>query len=79
MAIAGESGDALSIDEAAAAAVPLVADGDVPAAARLVAAALSAAPPGHAGWTIPIDPLLGVQRDPMAWADVLARLRERAM
>jgi len=43
-----------------AAAVPLVWDADTPAAVRLVADVLRAAPPGNAGWTIPIDPLLRV-------------------
>jgi DNA-binding winged helix-turn-helix (wHTH) protein len=40
--------------------------------------ALLAAPAGNAGWLIPIEPLLGVHRQPDAWAPVLARLRARA-
>jgi hypothetical protein len=69
---------ASSLDDALAEAVRLVADGDAAAAAGFVAAGLRATPPGHAGWTIPIDPLLNVQGSPDAWAEVLAILRERA-
>jgi hypothetical protein len=32
----------------------------------------------NAGWLIPIDPLLGVSRQPSAWARVLQLLRDRA-
>lgn len=66
------------IDAAMAHAALLVARGSIPAAARLLADALAAAPPGNAGWTIPIDPLLDVQHDPGAWAGVLQLLRDRA-
>lgn len=48
-------------------------------AARQVRAALDAAPPGSsAGWSIPIEPLLGVPDHPLEWAGVLAALRARA-
>ncbi len=67
-----------AIDAALARAVPFVANGDATAAAQVVAATLAAAPSGHAGWLIPIEPLLHVQRDRGAWAPVLTRLRTRA-
>ncbi len=67
-----------AIDVALARAVSVVANGDVNGAARLVDAALIEAPPGNAGWLIPIEPLLHVGRDRGAWAAVLARLRTRA-
>jgi len=37
-----------------------------------------APPPGNAGWLLPVDPLLNVQRDPGVWLPVLAKLRKRA-
>jgi hypothetical protein len=40
--------------------------------------ALAMAPPGNAGWMIPIDPLLGVWREPDAWAPALRHVMERA-
>jgi len=72
------SGIALSVDHAVALAAVLVHAGDVAAAAALVLRALEAAPPGSAGWTIPIDPLLRVKDAPDVWRDVLGLLRERA-
>ncbi len=47
-------------------------------AAAVVAQALDAAPPGQAGWLLPIEPLLHVQAHRDRWADALARLRARA-
>ena len=47
-------------------------------AVQLVDEALAAAPPGSAGWTIPLEPLLAVHTDPDGWAPVLVRLRSRA-
>jgi hypothetical protein len=44
---------------------------------RAVDEALTAAP-ADAGWLIPIEPLLGVHRQPDVWTPVLARLRARA-
>lgn len=70
--------NANAVDAALARAVLLVANGDAIGAARLVDAALAAAPPGHAGWLIPIEPLVNVQRDRAAWTAVLAWLRTRA-
>jgi DNA-binding winged helix-turn-helix (wHTH) protein len=46
--------------------------------AQLVLKALQSTPPGSAGWTIPIDPQLGVRRAPDVWAPVFAELRTRA-
>jgi hypothetical protein len=60
-------------------AVGLVAGHGTAAAAGLIADALMLAPPGSTGWMIPIDPLLGVAREPAVWARVLAVLRERAL
>jgi hypothetical protein len=57
----------------------LVAQDDAPGAVAIVAAALDAAPPGNAGWLIPIEPLLGVPRAHDAWRSVLSRLRRRAL
>jgi DNA-binding winged helix-turn-helix (wHTH) protein len=62
----------------AAATIYLAGESALPNCVRAVDEALSAAPPGDAGWLIPIEPLLGVQRHPDAWAPVLARLRTRA-
>ena len=80
--IGGRPGDAsppVSMEVAIARAACLVARGNVPGAAPLVAAALSSAPPGSAGWTIPVEPLLSIQRDRGPWMRVLAELRRRAM
>jgi len=68
----------MSVDTAMAQAAVLVAQDDTPAAVRIVAAALVAAPPGSAGWLIPLDPLLAVRTDSDAWAPVLQRLRDRS-
>ncbi|MCC7010368.1 MAG: winged helix-turn-helix domain-containing protein [Acidobacteria bacterium] len=70
---------AADVDVAMARAVRLVAEGDSPGAARLVASALAVAPDGNAGWLLPLDPLLGVSRAPDAWAPALAALRMRAV
>jgi tetratricopeptide (TPR) repeat protein len=54
--------------------------GDTPdAAAAMVVAALDAAPPGAAGWVLPVEPLLELRRYPTTWAPALARLRSRAV
>jgi DNA-binding winged helix-turn-helix (wHTH) protein len=67
-----------SIEVALARAVRLVAEGESPSAAGLVAAALAAAPAGNAGWLVPVEPMLGVQRERAAWTTVLTALRVRA-
>jgi DNA-binding winged helix-turn-helix (wHTH) protein len=47
-------------------------------AAALVQDALSKAPPGSAGWTVPVEPLLRAIHHHDAWAGVLSLLRSRA-
>jgi DNA-binding winged helix-turn-helix (wHTH) protein len=71
-------GSVLTVDAAMAQAACLVAQRNAPAAARVVDQALIVAPPGNAGWLVPLDPLLDVRRAPDAWAPVLQRLRDRA-
>jgi hypothetical protein len=56
----------------------IAASGDQTAAVELVSAALSAAPDGNAGWLLPVDPLLNVQRHDAHWRPVLATVRGRA-
>jgi tetratricopeptide (TPR) repeat protein len=60
------------------AAVALNAAGDAHRAVQIVDRALAAAPPGNAGWLLPIEPLLNISRNPDVWAPVLTRLRARA-
>jgi tetratricopeptide (TPR) repeat protein len=47
-------------------------------AAKVVELALADAPPGAAGWLLPVEPLLHVAAAPALWAPALARLRNRA-
>jgi hypothetical protein len=68
-----------TMDLALARAALLVAQDDTPRAVAIVAAALDAAPPGNAGWLIPIEPLLGVPHAHGAWRSVLSRVRRRAL
>jgi len=67
-----------SFEAAIGQAIVLVGAGDPASAARRVDHALAAAPPGNAGWLLPVEPLLNVASAPDVWADVLARLRTRA-
>ena len=70
-----------SVDVAIArAAASLLIGGEafLPDAVHDVDAALASAPPGNAGWLIPVEPLLGVYFRADAWGGVLARLRTRA-
>jgi DNA-binding winged helix-turn-helix (wHTH) protein len=67
-----------SFDAALTQAALLVVAGDVQEAMRLVENALTAAPPGNAGWLIPVEPMLNVAVAQDLWAPVLARLRTRA-
>jgi DNA-binding winged helix-turn-helix (wHTH) protein len=69
---------ASSIDSAIAHAAQLAVAGNHADAARLVDQLLSMAPPGNAGWLIPVEPTLNVASAPDTWAPVLARLRTRA-
>lgn len=62
-------------ESAMARACWLIATGDANAASRVLATLLESAPPGFAGWTLPIEPWC---RDEPAIRPLLARLRERA-
>jgi DNA-binding winged helix-turn-helix (wHTH) protein len=73
------SRDLSSIDASLCAAARLAIADDHTAAAALVHDALAAAPPGSAGWILPIEPLLHVAARPDAWSRALARLRGRAV
>jgi DNA-binding winged helix-turn-helix (wHTH) protein len=61
------------------AAMALNAAGDAARAVQIVDKALAAAPPGNAGWLLPVEPMLNISRNPDAWAPVLSRLRARAV
>jgi DNA-binding winged helix-turn-helix (wHTH) protein len=67
-----------SFDAALAQAAVLVFAGALQDAMRLLDHALTEAPPGNAGWLLPVEPLLNVAAAPDTWAPVLARLRTRA-
>jgi DNA-binding winged helix-turn-helix (wHTH) protein len=67
-----------SLEGAIGYGIALVAAGDHVNAARRIDQALAAAPPGNAGWLLPIEPLLNVVAAPGPWAPVLSRLRTRA-
>jgi len=69
---------AASFDAALGQAAVLVMAGDPEDAMRLVEHALTVAPPGNAGWLLPVEPLLNVASAPDTWAPALARLRSRA-
>jgi DNA-binding winged helix-turn-helix (wHTH) protein/cytochrome c-type biogenesis protein CcmH/NrfG len=68
----------LVVDAAAGRAALMAVIGGVEEAPPLLDEALSSAPPGSAGWTIPVDPLLNASAHEAAFALVLARLRTRA-
>ena len=67
-----------SVDAALVTAALLGLAGQHADAARVVDEALAAAPPGNAGWLLPLEPLLHVPTRRENWAPVLARLRSRA-
>ena len=67
-----------SFDAALGHVVRLALTGAEASAVRLLDQALAAAPPGNAGWLLPVEPLLNVAASPDVWAPVLARLRTRA-
>jgi tetratricopeptide (TPR) repeat protein len=66
------------VDAAFARAAVLVLQADSAGAASEVARALAEAPPGSAGWLLPIEPLLHVTAAAQIWAPALDRLRARA-
>jgi DNA-binding winged helix-turn-helix (wHTH) protein/Flp pilus assembly protein TadD len=72
------AGAGLIVDAATGRAALMASTGGPDDAAPLLDEALSNAPPGSAGWTIPVDPLLNVSAREHAFALVLARLRTRA-
>jgi DNA-binding winged helix-turn-helix (wHTH) protein len=67
----------LSIDEAVGHAIVLDGCGASDRAAALVTSTLTSAPPGSAGWYLPVDPFLAVYRRPDTWRTALATVRER--
>ena len=73
------AGDAppMSIDRAMACAARLAFSGNAADGASLLTSALAAAAPGNAGWLLPIDPLLDVQRHPEVWTTAVTVLHER--
>jgi hypothetical protein len=76
---AGQGGvSAPSFEAALGHVARLALTGDETGAARLLDEALSAAPPGNAGWLLPVEPLLNVAAAVDVWAPALARLRTRA-
>lgn len=68
----------VSLQSALNRAAALVAAGRASDAADVVKTMLALAPPGDAGWLLPVDPLLGVQRERGVWTTVLATLSARA-
>jgi tetratricopeptide (TPR) repeat protein len=75
---AAQRAQAASVDTALAGAVMMVLADKHDDAARLMNDALASAPPGNAGWLLPLEPLLHVTSHPNIWAPALARLRTRA-
>ena len=47
-------------------------------AARVIDTLLASAPPGNAGWLLPVEPLLNVAAHAGSWSRPLARVRNRA-
>jgi len=56
----------------------LAANGHVDEACAALCSLLDSAPPGHAGWTLPIEPLLAEALQREAFAAVTTRLADRA-
>jgi DNA-binding winged helix-turn-helix (wHTH) protein len=73
------SGTAMPIDEAMCRAALLSITGQPAAAARLLEEALAAAPPGSAGWLLPVEPLIHASTKPEIWAGALNAVRNRAV
>jgi DNA-binding winged helix-turn-helix (wHTH) protein/Tfp pilus assembly protein PilF len=69
----------LAVDAAMARAVAPVHGGDIAGAALVVETALNSAPPGNAGWLLPLEPLLHVQGDLAAWRTALGLVAVRAV
>jgi hypothetical protein len=73
-----QSLDSVSVDASIGKAVGLALAGRHGEAAALVAERLASAPPGNAGWLLPVEPLLHVSTHSDLWSPALARLRARA-
>jgi hypothetical protein len=56
----------------------LAATGQADAAGAVLSKLFESAPPGFAGWTVPIDPLFVQLQGTPAFAAALERLAERA-
>lgn len=69
----------LTFEREMARAALCVDAGGVAEAVAILVAALRVAPPGNAGWWIPLDPLLRVWETPDEWAPVLQLLTMRAL
>lgn len=67
-----------AVDAAMVHGVFLTLNGRAGEAAALMTRTLDSAPPGQAGWLLPVEPLLHVDAHPDLWAGALARLRVRA-
>ncbi len=70
--------ESITVDRAMAYAVLLKHLKRIDLAADLVCRALEAAPPGNAGWLLPVDPSLGVQHNKEPWKRALEVLDRRA-
>jgi DNA-binding winged helix-turn-helix (wHTH) protein len=67
-----------SVDGAVGHAIALALAGEHADAASIVDEALAEAPPGNAGWLLPVEPILHIAAHPDVWGAALARLRTRA-
>jgi hypothetical protein len=82
--MAEKSGDIVTVlagrpfEQQLGAAITLELMGRTAFAATVLEQALAAAPPGNAGWLVPVEPLLNVWANADVWAPVLSRLRSRA-
>jgi hypothetical protein len=66
------------IESALVRAQVLASRGNASAAADLIAGAVNNAPPGFAGWSVPVEPFLRQLTDSKAFAPVSLLLSERA-
>ncbi|MEZ5319934.1 MAG: winged helix-turn-helix domain-containing protein [Vicinamibacterales bacterium] len=65
-------------DAAIAEAQALASEGQIESALDALRDLLASAPPGHAGWMIPVDPLLAAVRRRSGYRGVAARVADRA-
>jgi tetratricopeptide (TPR) repeat protein len=64
-------------DERFVLGIALAAIGETTRAIAMIDEAMVDAPPGSAGWLLPVEPLLNVRANPEAWTSALARLQAR--